>query len=309
MAQPHFATFWQGSLSGFEAACISSFVRRGYPITVYSYRPLDGLPEGAVAADAATIAPAAAMGRFLHGGRPHLSQFSDYFRYLLFAKTDAIWVDTDVLMVRRFDEDLPDTLFARERQAAVCNAVLRIGDGPALRNLIATAEGAMDRDMLWGEIGGEAMEREFGRDRMLAVAYPAERFFSIDHDNFWKAFLPRCAAECERTTEQSWGVHLWNNVVDRMGVWKRFAPPRGSYLHSRWAEDGSLHFFADEYPVEVMEQLVENWRYRQSGEALGIRQIARQAVPSIGRTVRHYVGAERSLAQGARRLRTRFSNA
>lgn len=306
---PTFATFWQGELSGFEAACIHSFLRRGYELTVYSYEPVAGLPAGAATADAAAIVPASVKGRFLFRGKPHLSHFSDYFRYKLFEKTDAIWVDTDMLLVRPFDRPLPATFLPRERQSTICGAVLRLAKDERLARVIAGAEAAMDRDLVWGETGPALLSREFDLDALSSDVVRPERFFSIDHDNFWKVMLPSHAAECEAMTADSWGVHLWNNVVARLGIWKKFAPPQGSYLHTRWAEDDALGYFADTYPAKVMEQIVENWRLRQSGDALGIAAVTRQVVPSVGRTLRHYAGPDLSLSLGLSRLRTRFLQA
>ena len=309
MQKPCFATFWQGELSGYEMACINSFLKRGYRLTVYSYDPLS-LPPGAIAGDAASIVAPAGRQRFIYQGKPNLQHFSDYFRYVMFRKTEAIWVDSDVLLLRGFDDSLPATVLARENQAAICNAVMRIdNEGGRLDRLIARTEAAMDRELSWGETGPQSLERETGLKRILADAFPAERFFAINHDMIWKAFLPAYAVECEVMTANAWGAHLFNNVIERIGIWKSFAPPKGSFLHRKWEADGSLQFFDGEYPVKVMTQLIDNWCSRQSGDALGIKQVTKQLVPSVGRTLRHYVGPRHSLNEGLQRLRTRLSRA
>lgn len=286
---PAFATFWHGELSPFESACIASYVVRGYDIRVYSYAPIANLPPGAEPADASAIVERSATERFIFGGKPNLSHFSDYFRYLLFKKTDRIWVDTDMLLVRAFDRPLPPTVLAREWQPTICGAIMRLGaaDGH-LDRLIAQTEAAMGRELLWGETGPRLLTKEFGRAALLNQAFGPERFYAIDHHDFWKVFLPEYADECERRTAESWGAHLWNNIVDVLGYWKSFAPPRGSFLYEKFAADGQLAWFRDVYPEDVMRKIARNFVLRKTGEDLGIKQLSTQLIPSVRRTVGHY---------------------
>ena len=284
-----FATFWQGELSPFEAACITSYVRRGYDIAIYSYLPLSNVPKGVAQIDASQIVGREYINSFLYNGVPNLSHYSDYFRYMLFKKTDCIWVDADMLLVRRISEKLPATVLARERQPSICGAVMRIArNDDHLDNLIRRTEAARNRNLLWGETGPLLLTREFGKSAMLKQALPARRFYAIDHDRFWKVFLPEHADECEELTAESWGVHLWNNIVDTLGYWKRFAPPRGSFLFSCFHADGTIDLFDDVYPENIMRNMIVNWRMRKTGEDLGIRQLSTQVVPSLLRTYRHY---------------------
>lgn len=286
---PTFATFWHGDLSPFEAACIASYVVRGYDITVYSYTPLEDLPPGATPGDAATIVKQDALSRFIYRGKPNLSHFSDYFRYLLFKKTDRIWVDADMLLVRPIDTALPDTLLTRESPTSICGAIMRLGDKDQhLDRLITQAEACMGRELQWGETGPRLLTKEFGQAALLNQSFGPERFYAITHDDFWKVFLPEFAEECEARTAQSWGVHLWNNIVDTLGYWKLFAPPRGSFLHAKFAADAQLPLFKGIYPEEVMRRMTTNFRLRKTGEELGIRQISTQLLPSIRRTIGHY---------------------
>ena len=284
-----FATFWQGALSPLEVACIGSYVKRGYEVCVYSYEPLLGLPEGAEARNAAEIAPKDSLGRFMYAGRPNLSHYSDYFRYLLFQKTDRIWVDADMFLVRTISEALPKNLLAREWQPSICGAIMRIDSQDThLRSLIEKTEAAMGKDLLWGETGPLLLTKEFGKSALLETAVRPERFYAIDHDSFWKVFIPEYLDECRERTRLAWGVHLWNNIVDTLGYWKSVAPPKGSYLHSLLEADDLLGGFRDTYPASIMKSMVENYRLRKSGADLGIKQLSRQVLPSIARTYRHY---------------------
>ncbi len=290
MSGLEFASFWRGSLEPFEQACLRSFVVRGYSITLYSYELLENVPDGVNTADARRIAPEASAQRFIYGGRPNLSHFSDYFRYNLSLKTDQIWVDTDLLAVRTFPETLPASIIAREDASMICPAILRLdSNDPRLPQLIAATEKKMDRELIWAETGPKLMTAVIGADAVRA-AYPPEIFFPIHHSDFWRVFLPSQREWCEAATRSAVAVHLWNNIVTSLGVWKQLGPPVGSYLHNCFAADGSLDLFSAFYPPEVMEQMIENYRLRASGGALGIGAIARQTIPSIGRSWRSRFG-------------------
>lgn len=289
--RPQFASFWRGTLSPFEQACLRSFVNDGNHITLYSYEPLAGVPDGVATADARDIAPEASASRFLYKGKADLSHFSDYFRYNLSMKSDSIWIDTDLLLVAPFPTDLPATIVAKESDTLICPAILRLERGdPRLPQLVAATEGKMDRNLVWAETGPKLMTTVFDGDAIMRQALPPQMFFPIPHEEFWRAFVPAERDWCERTTQGAVGVHLWNNIVTALGYWKALAPPAGSYLHHRFEQDGSLDLFAGCYPANVMERMVENYRFRLNGEGVGFGAIVRQALPSIKRSWHYRFG-------------------
>lgn len=287
-----FATFWAGErLSAFEASCLRSFAVRGYSVNVYSFDAIENVPEGVVLLDARAIASPESLYRFMYGGRPNLTHFSDYFRYCMFQKTEHIWIDADMLLLRPIDVPMGKTILGRERADSINGAIMRLDNTkPHLDRLVAETEALMGRDLKWGETGPGLITRIFDHAELFRDVFEPGAFYPITHDDFWKVFLPEYRAECQTLCEGAFGVHLWNNIVDRMGVWKMLAPPPGSFLADRFEQDGSLRFFRDTYPEKVMRAMVENWRLRQDGSALGIGNLSRQLVPSIVRTVRHHFG-------------------
>src|SRR5262245_13716406 len=55
-------TLWIGSRLGrVERACLRSFLRHGHAVRLYSYGPVEGVPEGVRLADAASILPREAI--------------------------------------------------------------------------------------------------------------------------------------------------------------------------------------------------------------------------------------------------------
>jgi hypothetical protein len=285
-----YATFWSGSPpSPFERACLSSFARRGYPVTMYSYRPVDGLPEGVSNGDASDIAPEETSRCFIYGGKPNLSHFSDYFRYKLFERTSHVWIDADLLMLRPIDFPVGETLLAREGPDSICGAIMRLGRSAELSALLSRVESAMGKELSWGETGPQLLTEVFGKKELFKNTHAPHDFFPIGHNDFWRVFLPSERDWCEAACEGSYAVHLWNNIVDRLGIWKRLAPPTGSWLASRYEADGTIGMFDASYPVDVMERMVENWTLRKTGADLGIRALAGQIMPSIARSARHHM--------------------
>jgi hypothetical protein len=290
-----FASFWAGgTLPAYEAACLRSFAVRGYKIALYSFEVIRNVPGGVTLKDASEIAPADSLQRFHYKGKPNLAHFSDYFRYLMFRETEYIWVDTDMLLLAPITVALERTLLARESSNSINNAIIRLDNkGPELGRMISETEALMDRDQHWGATGPRLLTKLFRDSPIMRNVFETRLFFPIPHDDFWKPFLPEFREECEAARTGAFTLHLWNNIVSRLGVWKSIAPPAGSFLHHRFEQDGSLGLFSDIYPEGVMRQMIENWRMRKDGGDLGIVNLSRQIVPSMFRTLRHYAGDAR----------------
>jgi hypothetical protein len=282
-----FATFWAGRrISGFEASCMASFVRHGYRLLAYSYDTIENLPEGVELADAAAIAAPDNQQRFLIRGAPNLSHFSDLFRYRLFSLTPHIWVDADMMMVRPLPAGEWHKLVAREDKRTICGAIMRLDPrSPQLDELIRRTEALRDRDLFWGATGPQLLTATFSHDDVLGGSHPPELFFPVHYNDFWMAFLPEYREACERMCAEASTVHLWNDRVVGLGIWKRLAPPEGSFLHACFVQSGSWQF-DDVYPADVMRNMVRNWRIRCEGGEIGLGQWSRKMWPSLKLTVR-----------------------
>ena len=79
MTLPTIVSFWHGPLSWLEILCITSFVRQGHKVEVYSYEPITALPAGAEWRDATTVLPQEKLVFYKGRGTPGV--FSDHFRY------------------------------------------------------------------------------------------------------------------------------------------------------------------------------------------------------------------------------------
>jgi hypothetical protein len=133
--RPDIVTFWHGPLDALRRLCLRSQAAVGHSVTVYSFDPLSGLPEGVGNAGAEAILPHAFSER-LRPPQPDGSwrdwtilQFSDFFRMRLMAQRaepdhPRIWLDADVLLLKPLEIEPAKPYFAWERPRQLGNSVL-----------------------------------------------------------------------------------------------------------------------------------------------------------------------------------------
>jgi hypothetical protein len=128
--RPEIVTFWHGPLDRLRQTCLRSQVAAGHNVTVYSFDPLAGLPDGVGNAEAEAILPHA-FSEKLRPPQPDGSwrdwttlQFSDFFRMRLMAQGAGLWLDADVLLLRPVEIDPAKPFFAWERRRQIGNSVL-----------------------------------------------------------------------------------------------------------------------------------------------------------------------------------------
>jgi len=149
--RPDVVTFWHGPLDALRRLCLKSQLAAGHKVTVYSFEPLAGLPNGIGNAEAEAILPFA-FAQKLRPPQPDggwrdwtTLQFSDFFRMRLMARNAGLWLDADVLLLKPVEIDLAKPLFAWERPRQLGNSVLYL---PADDPTVAAFENLMRQDEL-----------------------------------------------------------------------------------------------------------------------------------------------------------------
>jgi hypothetical protein len=149
--RPDVVTFWHGPLDALRRLCLSSQIAAGHKVTVYSFDPLAGLPEGVGNAEAEAILPHAFSER-LRPPQPDGSwrdwtalQFSDFFRMRLMAQHAGLWLDADVLLLKPIEIDPSKPYFAWERPRQLGNSVLYL---PSDDPIVAAFDALMKQDEL-----------------------------------------------------------------------------------------------------------------------------------------------------------------
>ena len=149
--RPDVVTFWHGPLDGLRLTCLRSQVAAGHKVTVYSFDPLPGLPDGVGNAEAEAILPHSFSER-LRPPEPDGSwrdwtilQFSDFFRMRLMAERAGLWLDADVLLLKPVEIDPAKPYFAWERRRQLGNSVLYL---PANDPIVRAFEELMEQEDL-----------------------------------------------------------------------------------------------------------------------------------------------------------------
>ncbi|MEX3785453.1 hypothetical protein [Paraburkholderia sp. BR14374] len=288
MRKARFASFWHGpELSPYEVACLSSFTQYGSEVALYSYEPIAGLPPGVSAKDATTILPRDSLNDFPIRGMPSMQHFTDYFRFVMFTKTDEIWVDTDMLLLRDFDLNAKGDLIGRETQTSIGNAILRLDpDQPRLHEAIERVEAMKGTALKWGDTGPRLLTAVYG----VKAGLPESLFYPVHFNDYYKVFLPRYFEECAELCSDAYTLHLCNNRVVKMGLFKRIGPPVGSFLHHVFEQIGANELFREFYPASVMQAMIDN-AVEKVGSDEGVRKLLRVGVPMVRTAIARRLGA------------------
>ncbi|MDN7353110.1 hypothetical protein [Acetobacter senegalensis] len=288
MASLSFGTFWYGGrLSALEKACAYSLIRQGCELTLYSYCRVDNVPDGVVLADASEIIPEEMTKYFIFKNMPDLGHFSDFFRYSMFRKNKKTWVDLDMLFLSEPYVSPSGDIVVQERQGSVNGAILGLTSPFLVDELIARSKALMGKKLRWGETGPLLLESVLGENNDI-TKMSSKIYYPIDHLDIYKIFLPEEKEWCMDHTSQSVALHLFNNILNKIGYWKDISPPEGSYLYGILKKIEAIDFFQGIYPDYVMKNIINNYNFRLNGKDLGLKNIIKQVVPSVYRTYRHY---------------------
>ena len=244
-----FASFWHGRLNPFAYACLSSFARAGASLRVFTYDPDLQMPPGVLLADARKICPDESLThRFIANGKPSLATFADMFRYRMMRQTGCCWVDTDMLCLSKPAFENDGFVFCRQADAVgtslVNNAVLRLPPtSPALAELIAAGDAAIDVDQRWGAIGPFLLTPVLFKYNLTQHALDSHVCYPVEPEQYWKHFHPSYRDWVVNAAREASFVHLWSEAIAWTGYDFWACPPPGSYLHEAFERADALDRF------------------------------------------------------------------
>ena len=287
MAQ--FATFWTGSIDALERACLSSFSQSGHEVILYSY----GEHKASHLYDvrhASEIIDEKYLTQFITNGQPNIAHFSDAFRVMMFTKTPYIWIDCDLLLVKPISFDPAENLFIREGRKSIIAAMLRIADQPIATRALELILQQAGRDLPW------AAPQNIIPKAMTELNYNGEvkspkLYNPVPTNDFYKLLLPEFKEECAVLCASAETIHLYNNILQKVGYFKDLLPPEGSYLYERLKSYRDDAGFIGTYPARSVRAMVEGWQLRFSGKELGLGAVARQFMPAINTSIKRRLWA------------------
>lgn len=261
------ASLWIGKELGLlEQICINSFLRNGDVFTLFVYDDVNNIPPGVIVKDAREVLAVKKIVRHIPTGSPALH--SDLFRYALMKKTNLIWVDLDLLALRKFDFN-SDYVYGYESQSFINGAVLRIPhESPALKILTSFNEDTVgippgieifSFEMIkfliksifirrsfhisswpWGSVGPKVIThflRKTGEDKH---AFPIKAFYPLPFERVEDLLKPNLIKK-DMFDKDCYAVHLWGKELRKIMNDKYGGKiPEGSFLFE-YLNDGNLY--------------------------------------------------------------------
>ncbi len=233
--------FWHGNpLSLYEKLCISSFVKHGFEVNVWSFMDLD-IPVGANLKDASEILPEDWLFKYEYEGKKGgLAPFADLFRVaLLYFKPGAWWFDTDCVCLKDQSE------YAKLKEGRIIVAgweepshhnvgigALTITDIPTVLRIAGEQRKITETksEFYWTEIGNAVITTYCKEHNLtdqfvdIPVFYPINfyEWGSIYDVNLTESLIEKC--------KDSHMNHLWNEGL-KYTIDKNVLPPKGSFLY------------------------------------------------------------------------------
>lgn len=250
---PTIVTFWHGPASWLERLSAASFLAAGHRVEVYSYDPVEGLPEGVVLKDASEILPRDKLVFYKGKGTPGV--FSDYFRASLMAAEKGVWADLDVVCLRAL-ANLPPLVLSYERPGSINGAVLRIpADSPLLPAMLAIftedkrplfephlppvrrmeiaarrliGQTIRPEDMQYGATGPFALTH-YCKALGIGPILPREVFYPAPYEAIPQLLQPGSDI-AQFVTDHTLAIHIWRSQITRRGRADMPLPAAGSAL-------------------------------------------------------------------------------
>jgi hypothetical protein len=114
---------------------------------------------------------------------------------------------------------------------------------PAVAELVATAEAAIDVDQAWGALGPFLLTPVLMKYDLYDRALDSHVCYPIEPEQFWKLFLPVYRDWSDEAASGATFAHLWSEAI----VWSGYdfwaCPPGGSYLNEAFRHVGALGRF------------------------------------------------------------------
>ena len=228
-----FSSFWYGpSLSPIEWLCLSSFTDRGLDFYLYTYDNNLDAPDGVILKDARAVYPEDDIFFYQHGpGKGSVSAFSNLFRYKLLHEFGGWWVDMDVLYT---GAPLPSgpTFYGYQDASIINGAILHFPEKHPLAAAFLKEAETLGEDVTWGQPGPQLITRVIEQQDLTDDSYPPEYAYPVSWQDAPIFYDPEKRGDIEDKLTESNApfVHLWNEILGRVGIQKSIAPPKGSYI-------------------------------------------------------------------------------
>jgi hypothetical protein len=233
--------FWYGNpLSLYEQLCLTSFIKNGFEVNVWSYMDLD-LPEGVNLKNAQEIIPEDYLFKYTQAGKPkNMAAFSDVFRFnLTYQRPGEWWFDIDCICLKNSNEfskikSNKKIIIGWEDEFSANGAVLNIPNQEIGKDLITKQKYICDtvNDIPWGDIGPRLLTKFCLENNMLEEILPKETFYPVHFNQTSLFFNTYETKNVLDMCQNSYTCHIWNEILSRNNINKNILPPANSFLYT-----------------------------------------------------------------------------
>ena len=284
LAAPVANFFWDGpSLTLWSRACIRSFERQGFDVSVYSYSKTLGetlADDGIRVLNAAAICEPGFREGLLAAAAPDsygktYACFSDFFRLRLMAQRPGTWwLDTDVFCLQpaaRFAElqqrhaEMTICGFQHPSDAPVvkvCNAVLWFGDGAFAGEvndrLMADYPPFEPHSWGWATTAIPYINDVINQHPERFAIQPRRTFYPLSWqpDELAMLLFEEHLEEARERCSDALTLHFWNEIFTRRNIPRNLLPPDGSFLQALIRENMSVPSSTGTLEAETIKQLL-----------------------------------------------------
>jgi hypothetical protein len=268
--------FWHGSdLELQERICLSSFVKHGFDVCLYSYEEMV-VPNGVTLCDASEILSQEQMKMYKHSGnKSNIAAFSDVFRYKLIEKQKGWWFDADVLCladslkyIQLLESKQHKLSMGFQTEDIVAIGVLYIDDKKVTNELFSQIKNIEGKEFDWGTIGPKLMTKVIKDLGLIKYIDPVDFYYAIHYNEFRRLYDPEWKDWCKEKTKTSYAVHLWNEIRRVQLIPKNILPVKGSFLYEAYMDiDPELKVYPS-IPLETLKALFHYYDIRYQYERL-----------------------------------------
>ncbi len=125
--------------------------------------------------------------------------------------------------------------------------------------MLAQARAAEGKDIGWGAIGPYLLTEVAEAEGVYATSAEPQSFYPIAPDAFWRLIDPASRFFVEEASSEAVLIHLWSELLRRVGYDFDAAPPPGAYLYDKFSELGTLSRFRRVCEVAEVAAIVARW--------------------------------------------------
>lgn len=277
--------FWYGSeLTIYDRACLKSFLNCGFEVVVYSFKSIK-LPSNVIFKDANKILKKSEVKKFIHGGKKGcLAAYSDKFRILLQKKNLGWWFDLDIICLKNSKnfkklEKNKKIIIGYETKYKVNNAVLKINNSSFINEILEQIN-KIGYKFKWGRIGPILFTNFLKKKNLMNEILGKKFFYPINYENIEILLDPKKIKDAIKLTKQSYTLHLYNQILNRIGLPKNILPPKNSYLYNLMIEIYPEYKKLETLPVATF--------YKLLNKKNGFKENFFDLIPSFVRAIKRF---------------------